>query len=199
MSAISGGLGVHRANPLLVTAYLTHSSSGPEWPLFRPARNNRTGDLKKAITRDATPGPAESIRGSLRQSRRSGGLPGLRGVGMRRPIPDIGPPTGVYFGPKEGERVRKVGRTTGLTEGRIRDIDFLFRLKYELSPGRKRKVSFERQVLCARFARHGDSGALVVSSCGFAVGVILGGTPKPSAFSIIGPILELLDFDVITE
>lgn len=99
--------------------------------------------------------------------------------------------------PVEGMRVRKHGRTTGLTEGRISD------LTYDVLVGMDHMdptivALFEDQIRIEQVAPHpafglgGDSGSLVVTSDGNrAVGLYFAG-PEGGAYGIANPIDEVL-------
>lgn len=94
-------------------------------------------------------------------------------------------------------RVRKHGRTTGLTEGRISD------LTYDVLVGMDHMdptivALFEDQIRIEQVAPHpafglgGDSGSLVVTSDGNrAVGLYFAG-PEGGAYGIANPIDEVL-------
>lgn len=92
--------------------------------------------------------------------------------------------------PARGMRVVKVGRTTGLTRGEIRDINFRFVLDYGDPVG---PVGFVDQVLCGRYTEPGDSGSLVLEEeTGLAVGLHFAGARGGSVFSPVRPILRAL-------
>ncbi len=92
--------------------------------------------------------------------------------------------------PARGMRVVKVGRTTGLTRGEIRDVNFRFVLDYGGPVG---PVGFADQVLCGRYTEPGDSGSLVLEEdTGLAVGLHFAGASGGSVFSPIRPILRAL-------
>ena len=75
-----------------------------------------------------------------------------------------------------GERVYKVGRTTGLTEGVIKDIDFtidvLFSKKEDGSP---LYVRFTDQLLIDMKSERGDSGSLILNENNQVVGLLFAG------------------------
>ena len=107
-------------------------------------------------------------------------------------------PKGVLSGLRRGMRVQKVGRTTGHTWGTILDTDFqaIVEHKDPAMPGRKAKVLFGDQVLCSRYTDEGDSGALVLSSGGFAVGLHFAGSASASVFNRIGHVLAALAIEL---
>lgn len=92
--------------------------------------------------------------------------------------------------PARGMQVAKVGRTTGLTRGEVRDVNFRFVLDYGDPVG---SVGFTDQVLCTRYTAPGDSGSLVLEEAtGLAVGLHFAGAGGGSVFSPIRPILRAL-------
>jgi hypothetical protein len=110
-------------------------------------------------------------------------------------IRGIGWPKGTIK-PKRGMKVLKVGRTTGKTHGRIRDVNFRFVLNYDGFGD----VGFIDQVLCTRYSKPGDSGALVLDeTTGKAVGLHFSGANGGSVFSPIDQVLKALGAKLITK
>lgn len=97
--------------------------------------------------------------------------------------------------------VVKVGRTTGKTRGKVRDINFRFIITY---PG-VGKVGYLDQVFCSRYTNNGDSGSLVVDAqTGKAVGLHFAGFPdaknyKGSVFNPIDEVLKALEVKLLTK
>jgi hypothetical protein len=98
-------------------------------------------------------------------------------------IPLIGGIRG-YVKKKEielGEVVRKFGRTTGYTEGRVFSIYLDIRIRYDRTG---QSAFFQNQVLIeptsphVKFVSKGDSGSLVVDAEQNALGLIFGGTSE---------------------
>jgi hypothetical protein len=84
-------------------------------------------------------------------------------------------PTGVAS-VKKGERVYKVGRTTGLTEGVIKDIDFTVDvLSVEKPDGTPTYVRFTDQLLIDMVSDRGDSGSLILNANNEIVGLLFAG------------------------
>jgi hypothetical protein len=106
---------------------------------------------------------------------------------LRSRIPTLGiVPSGTTV-PKRGMRVVKVGRTTGMTTGEVRDINFRFVLQYDAGL----EVGFTDQVFCTRYSQGGDSGSLVLEEgTGKAVGLHFAAADGGSVFSPIRPILR---------
>lgn len=106
---------------------------------------------------------------------------------LRSRIPELGivpSATAVAF---RGMQVIKVGRTTGLTRGTVRDVNFRFVLEYD-DVG---LVGYTDQVFCSKYSAGGDSGSLVIEEAtGKAVGLHFAGANGGSVFSPIRPILR---------
>lgn len=99
--------------------------------------------------------------------------------------------------PVRGMKVTKVGRTTGRTSGKIRDVNFRFVLDYEGDIG---EVGFTEQVLCTRYTDRGDSGSLVIDKAtGRAVGLHFAGAEGGSVFSPIDEVLKTLGCKLVTK
>ena len=117
-------------------------------------------------------------------------------------INGIGLPKGT-IAPVRGMKVMKSGRTTGLTEGEIKDVHFRFTLSYQ-GVG---DVNYTDQVLCSRYTAPGDSGSLVIDKdSGMAVGLhFAGGDGKGifganggSVFNPIDAVLQSLGVQLVT-
>ena len=93
--------------------------------------------------------------------------------------------------PVRGMTVVKRGRTSGDTESTVEDVNFRAIIEYD-GVG---KVGFLDQVLCRRYTRPGDSGAIVVDkTSGKIVGLHFAGASGGSVFNAIGPVVKALKF-----
>jgi hypothetical protein len=86
-----------------------------------------------------------------------------------------------------GLKVKKSGRTTGLTRGRINALDAVVQVDY----GGKTAV-FRRQVVSDLLSRGGDSGSLVVDEANRAVGLLFGGSAVTTLMNPIDGVLTTL-------
>ncbi len=96
---------------------------------------------------------------------------------------------GVIDGIQEGTlglKIKKSGRTTGLTSGSIEQIDVSVRVNY----GSKRIALFTDQILAGSMSEGGDSGSAVVSEDNKLVGLLFAGSTNTT---IINPITYVLD------
>jgi hypothetical protein len=87
-----------------------------------------------------------------------------------------------------GMRVRKSGRTTGVTEGRVTGVDAVVEVDY----GGKSAI-FRGQIVADLLSRGGDSGSLVVDDRNRAVGLLFAGGATTTLINPIGAVSELLD------
>ena len=100
-----------------------------------------------------------------------------------------------------GMEVVKVGRTTGETVGKVRDVHFRFILDYD-GVG---KVGYIDQVFCTRYSNGGDSGSLVLDrKSRKAVGLHFAGFPDKkgemgSVFNPIDAVLTGLGVELVTK
>lgn len=106
-------------------------------------------------------------------------------------------PSGVTTNLRRGMHVHKVGRTSDLTTGIIQDVHFKMHLQLRRSKTRRARVGFRDQVLCTRFTEKGDSGSLVLSSSGRAVGLHFAGSISASVFNRIDNVLDALDIELV--
>ncbi len=90
--------------------------------------------------------------------------------------------------PELGMHVRKSGRTTGLTEGRVTALDAVVEVDY----GGKTAV-FRQQIVSDVLSRGGDSGSLVVDPANRAVGLLFAGGATTTLQNPIDAVLKLLD------
>ena len=109
-------------------------------------------------------------------------------------IKGLGVPKGTIQAVR-GMKVQKVGRTTGKTNGEVRDVHFRFVLTYEVG-----EVGFIDQVLCTRYTAPGDSGSLVIEKeTGRAVGLHFAGANGGSVFNPIAEVLKALGVVLVTK
>ncbi|MHA4741310.1 S1 family peptidase [Dyadobacter sp. MSC1_007] len=119
---------------------------------------------------------------------------GDRLLDLTAEIKGLGLPKGVIQA-ERGMKLVKVGRTTGKTEGEVRDVHFRFVLDYD-GVG---EVGFVDQVFCTRYSKPGDSGALVLDKqSGKAMGLHFAGADGGSVFNPIEQVLSDLKVTLVT-
>lgn len=103
---------------------------------------------------------------------------------MSTDILGIGQPRGVGMGAL-GMAVRKSGRTTGLTQGQIEQIDVTSRIEYD-----DRSATFTGQIMAGALSAGGDSGSAVLDMAGNVIGLLFAGS---NTSTLINPIQDVLD------
>jgi hypothetical protein len=111
-------------------------------------------------------------------------------------IMDVGKVTGIAEA-KEGERVFKSGRTTGLTQSTIFDTRATIKVYGYYSPDNY--AIFEDQLISSTpFMAGGDSGSIWVNERGEVVGLGFAGSDKFSCANKIQNVINLLDIEIPT-
>lgn len=91
---------------------------------------------------------------------------------------------------RAGATVRKSGRTTGVTEGRVLATGVTVQVDYG-----SRVATFEDQVVAGPMSHGGDSGSLIVDGQGRAVGLLFAGSVTTTAFNRASRVAEALDVE----
>lgn len=87
-----------------------------------------------------------------------------------------------------GVRVRKSGRTTGVTEGEIQVVDATVNVVYSGNV----TATFTDQVFTGRMGAGGDSGSLLVDENMNAVGLLFAGSDKSTIYNKISNVVRML-------
>ncbi len=93
-----------------------------------------------------------------------------------------------------GMKVYKYGRTTQLTNGRVRGIDATVAVRY----GAGKKGFFRNQIVTTNMSRGGDSGSLLLSSDGYATGLLFAGSSRVTIHNNIHNVLLALRVVLVT-
>jgi hypothetical protein len=110
---------------------------------------------------------------------------------------NVSPPTGVGV-PTIGDRVFKVGRTTGVTVGTVETVScILGPIHFESGNCWFRGLFEIRGVGGTRFSDSGDAGALVVREDGVVIGVLFAGTDTSSYASPIETVLDAFNCSML--
>ena len=104
---------------------------------------------------------------------------------VEKNILDVGEPRGVRDA-FLGMWVKKSGRTTGVTDGTITQIDVTAQVSYGLD----RVATFENQLVATGMSAGGDSGSAVLEANNYVVGLLFAGS---DAVTLINPIQAVLD------
>lgn len=108
-------------------------------------------------------------------------------------------PSGVASTVTVGMPVRKVGASSELTTGEVKFIHMIFWLAYPTPTGEEVTAGFQDLIGISHFSNFGDSGSLVLTEDGKAVGVVLGSTPEFTACLPIQRALDALNCDLVIE
>jgi hypothetical protein len=102
-------------------------------------------------------------------------------------ILEIGTVAGVCE-PVVGMEIKKSGRTTGYTTGKIRALNATINVSY----GNGQTIKFEKQIVASPMSRPGDSGSLVLNRENKAVGLLFAGSDLSTIINPINYVLEML-------
>lgn len=119
------------------------------------------------------------------------------GINVTEVILNIGPPTG-SADPTLNLVVRKAGRSTGVTEGIVRTVQFdVVNVVYGQGTVRMDNVMVIEGVR-GSFSRPGDSGSAIVDLQGKVIGLLFAGSDKVTFAIPIQRVLEQLRVDIAT-
>lgn len=90
-----------------------------------------------------------------------------------------------------GMKVKKSGRTSGLTTGQIRAINVTLNVSY----GNGRTLKFVDQILTTGMSASGDSGSLVVTDENKAIGLLFAGSDQGTLLNPIRRVMDLLEVE----
>lgn len=116
----------------------------------------------------------------------------LPGVELHPVVLEVGRVTGVAE-PAIGMEAVKSGRTTGVTRGRLRVMHATVRVLVSESEW----AFFSEQLVFTAMGAPGDSGSLIVTPEGKAVGLLGAGSDRATVASDIRQVLELLDVELV--
>ena len=89
-----------------------------------------------------------------------------------------------------GLRVRKSGRTTGVTEGKILATDATVEVDYD-----EHVATFTDQLVAGPMSQGGDSGSLLLDEQGRAVGLLFAGSDRTTVFNRADRVAEALGIE----
>jgi len=91
-----------------------------------------------------------------------------------------------------GTQVKKSGRTTGFTTGRITQIDVTTQVSY----GEGQDAIFEDQLMAGAMSKGGDSGSAVLDEEDYVVGLLFAGSDTTTIINPIQFVLEALNVEI---
>ena len=115
----------------------------------------------------------------------------LSGDLVEKRILEIGPPQGTREATL-GTRVKKSGRTTGFTTGRITQIHVTSQVSY----GEGKTAVFEDQLMAGAMSQGGDSGSAVLDEEDYVVGLLFAGSDVTTLINPIRFVLEALKVEI---
>jgi len=102
---------------------------------------------------------------------------------------------GVPQGSREatlGTKVKKSGRTTGFTTGRITQIDVTSQVSY----GEGKTAIFEDQLMAGAMSQGGDSGSAVLDEEDYVIGLLFAGSDVTTLINPIQFVLDALEVEI---
>lgn len=101
---------------------------------------------------------------------------------------EIGPIKGIKA-PEPGMIIKKSGRTTGVTQSKIKVMDATLKI----SLGGSEVGVFEDQVVAGPMSEPGDSGSLILTEDNYAVGLLFAGSNKATIMNRIETVFDQLN------
>jgi hypothetical protein len=92
-----------------------------------------------------------------------------------------------------GDQVKKSGRTTGCTEGRIVQIDVTSQITYAAG-----QATFHDQLMATAMSAPGDSGSAVLDTDNYVVGLLCAGSDAATLINPIELVLKALKVEIVT-
>ncbi|AYF55236.1 hypothetical protein G8S49_03205 [Clostridium botulinum C] len=106
----------------------------------------------------------------------------------------VGIPKGVAK-TKLGDNVKKVGRTTEMTKGKITYLDGVFKVKCE---NVQKRALFKKLIITTSIGELGDSGALLLNEDDYALGIYMASGESIGVFNSIQEVLDSLKVKLVT-
>jgi len=110
---------------------------------------------------------------------------------VEKRILEIGEPQGVGEG-SLGLKIRKSGRTTGLTSGEITQVDATVQVGY----GTGKTAIFTDQLMAGAMSSGGDSGSAVLDESDRVIGLLFAGSDSTTVINRIQNVVEALDVSI---
>lgn len=110
---------------------------------------------------------------------------------VERQILEIGEPQGIGEGTL-GLKIRKSGRTTGLTSGEITQIDATVKVSYGIG----KTAIFVDQLVAGEMSAGGDSGSAVLDEDNRVVGLLFAGSETTTVMNRIQNVMDALGVDI---
>lgn len=92
-----------------------------------------------------------------------------------------------------GMKIKKSGRTTGLTHGEIEQVNVTCQVQY----GEGRIATFEDQIMAGKMCAGGDSGSVILTEDNCLVGLLFAGSENSMIANRIQNVFSLLDLEYV--
>ncbi len=113
---------------------------------------------------------------------------------VKNEILEAGKITGTACGTLD-MKVKKSGRTTGLTTGVVEQVDVTVRVNF----GAGKTALFTDQLMTGAMSQGGDSGSVVLNEKNEVVGLLFAGSTTTTIINRIQNVIKLLDVELILE
>lgn len=90
-----------------------------------------------------------------------------------------------------GQEIKKSGRTTGLTTGKIEQVDVTVNVQY----GEGKIATFEDQIMAGKMCAGGDSGSAVLTDSNYLVGLLFAGSETTMIANRIQNVISAFDLE----
>lgn len=179
---VLGNQNAARAGDMVIQPALLDGGIGPRDAIAKLTRYIPLKFLRSDKVTDSS--PTNTVDGAIAE---------FMGEGLMRPrirhIGDVQPPVPAQL----NLSVKKCGRTTGLTHGKITAINATILVSYA-----KGSALFINQIVSTPMAEPGDSGSLLVDEHNRAIGLLFAGSDSETLFNPIGTVLSELGVRLIT-
>jgi hypothetical protein len=89
-------------------------------------------------------------------------------------------------------KIKKSGRTTGLTRGTIEQVNVTIRVSF----GADKTALFTDQLLAGAMSQGGDSGSVVLTEDNEVIGLLFAGSTNTTIFNRIQNVFRLMDLSL---
>jgi hypothetical protein len=195
-----------RAPLLLSNNHVLANSTGPRYPAASPGDPVLQPGPYDGGTRQDTVGtllrfvPLKIVSSVARVAKVDPAKANLVDAAVASIAPDVALSAGIdglgeahgTIEAKTGMNLKKSGRTTGVTSGKVRVLGSLLKVSY----GWNRIGLFADQIVCTCQSQGGDSGSLIVDDANHAVGLLFAGSESVTIASPIESVIRLLAIEM---
>ena len=110
---------------------------------------------------------------------------------VEKRILEIGEPHGAVEGTL-GMKIKKSGRTTGVTRGEITQVDVTVQVQYDAT----KIATFTGQLMAGPMSSGGDSGSVVLDENDYVTGLLFAGSEVATVINTIQNVLKALNVTI---